>query len=54
MQIKPVVTVTTSKISPMDRLRETIHENEALNQRAYAIHVCVNNILKQQAVEKGL
>lgn len=54
MQIKPFVTVTTSKTSPMDRLRETIHENEALNLIAYVIHVCVNNILKQKAVEKGL
>lgn len=54
MQIKPVVTVTTSKISPMDRLRETIHENERLNQLAYAIRVCVNNIFNRQAVEKDL
>jgi len=41
--------------TPMDRLRETIHENEALNQRAARIHAILVQLFKQQTVlEKDL
>lgn len=34
----------------MDRLRETIHENEALNQAAARIHNIVTQFFKQQSL----
>lgn len=47
MKFFPIINQVTS--SAMDNLRETIHENEALNQLAHQVRVAVKHVLNTQA-----
>ena len=52
MEFFPIISQVAS--SAMDNLRETIHENEALNQLAHQVRVAVKHVLNSQALQLHL